>query len=357
MSKDNNPSVNEVIKKHPSNYLSITKLIATARPDPTNLDWVKIQQAATNGDIQQVDDLLFSCDTNDAAKNLAKTEMFSFSLQPSGEEDISSPNSILYLLGAEGYIKILNCIIDSQIAQITNIQKQIDDIPMLQRIMTLPAQVELAQNQNMLEAQLNDWQHCLEVNIDNLLTIAVNRSKNKVIELICDKFRDKLNLDKFSSHFPLENTLLATSSKLNHFPIVQALLRYNADPNAGDKQTEMPLINAITNGNIKMVQFLIKNGANLDVVAIHRGSKVDENGGVKFFANAINVEDAIKLAPNSEEMESCINEIKSKGEFFKQEMSKNGPNSTILSWLPPSPIEEIIEEEILGQHPEQVIEE
>ena len=352
MSKEKNSSVNEVTKKNSSDYLSITKLIANARPDPTNLDWVNIQQAAKAGNIKKVDDLLFVPQTNDAAKNLAKNEMFSVPSQPTGEEYRASPNSILYLLGAEGYIKILNCIIDSQIEQITNIQKQIDDIPKLKRIMTLTAQVELAQSKNMLEAQLNDWQSYLEVNIDNLLTIGVNRGNSKLIELICDKFQNKLNLDKFNPYFPVENTLLATAAKLNHFGVVKTLLKHQADPNAGNRKVEMPLINAIANGNIKMAQFLIINGANLDVVSLHRGSKVDENGGVKFFENEINVEDAIKKALNLAEMDRCINEIKSKGEFFAQEMSQNGVNSTILSWLNATDsVPDIIEEEILGQNP------
>lgn len=358
MSKDKNPSVNEVIKKHPSDYLSITKLLANARPDPTNSDWVNIQKAAKAGNIKKVDDLLFDPQTNDAAKNLAKNQMFSVPSQPTGEEYRASPNSILYLLGAEGYIKILNCIIDSQIAQITNIQKQIDGISRVKRIMTLPAQVELAQDKNMLEAQLNDWQSCLEVNIDNLLTIGVNRGNSKLIELICNKFQEKLNLDKFNPSFPIENTLLATSAKLNHRPVVKTLLKNQADPNVGHGQIEMPIINSILNGNIKMVKLLIKKGARLDVVAIKRGSIVDNNGQYKFFENPINVEDAIKLAPNSEKMKSCINEIKSRGDFFKEEMKKNGANSPILSWSEDSdPLPDIIEKNILGQNPEQGIEE
>ena len=354
MSKDKNSSVNKVINKHPDDYLSITKLLANGRPDPTNLDWVNIQQAATNGDVQQVDNLLFSRDTNDAAKNLAKNEIFSVPSQPAAEEYRASPNSILYLLGAEGYIKILNCIIDSQIKQITNLQKQIDGISKLKRIMTLPAQVELAQSKNTLEVQLNDWQNCLEVNIDNLLTIGVNRGNSKLIELICNKFQERLNLDKFNLSFPIENTLLATAAKLNHRLVVKKLLTHKADPNAGNGQIEMPLINAIANGNMAMAELLIKKGARLDVMAIKRDSIVDENGQYQFFENPINVEDAIKLAPNSKEMEHFINEIKAKEEFFAKEMLKNGANSLIFPRLNN---DEIIEVNLSGQNHEQIIEE
>ncbi len=353
MSKDKNSSVNKIINKHPSDYLSITKLLANGRPDPTNLDWVNIQQAATNGDVQQVDNLLFSRDTNDAAKNLAKNEIFSVPSQPAAEEYRASPNSILYLLGAEGYIQNVCSIIDSQIKQITNLQKKIDEISKLKRIMTLPAQVELAQSKNMLEVQLNDWQNCLEVNIDNLLTIGVNRGNSKLIKLICNKFQERLNLDKFNLYFPIENTLLATAAKLNHFSVVKELLQYKADPNAGNEQTEMPLINAIANGNMAMAELLIKKGARLDVVAIKRGSIIDQNDQCKFFENPINVEDAIKLAPNSKEMEHFINEIKAKEEFLAKEMSETGANSPIFYWLND---DEIIEVNLPGQNHE-IIEE
>ena len=360
MSKDTNPSVNEVIKQHPSNYLSITKLIANARPDHTNLDWIKIQQAATNGDTQKVDDLLFDPQTNDAAKNLAKKAIFSVPSHPISEEYniLPNSNSILNLLAAEGYIKIVNCIIDSQIKQITDLQEKIDNIPKLKGIMKPKAQIELPQQEKTLKEQLNDWQNGLEVNINNILTIAVNHGNNKLIGLICNKFQEKLNLDKFNSSFPIDNTLLAIAVKLNHPSVVETLLKNKADPNAGNGKVEMPLIHAIANGNIKMTKSLIKHGANLDVVAIHRGSIVDDKGQYKFFEKPINVEDAIKLAPNPEEMVCYINEIKSKSDFFKQEMIENGPNSPIFSLIKATgPLPEITEENILGSNLEQTIEE
>lgn len=350
MSKEKNLSFNEVAKKHSSDYFSITKLIAHGRPDPTNPDWVAIQEAAKKGEISRVDDLLSSPETNYAAKKLANAEIFS--LLSSQERPYLSPSdSKLYLLAGEGYIKTLNCIIDSQIKQITDLQKKIDDIPKLKKIMKPEAQIELTQREKALNEQLNDWQSCLEINIDNLLTIGVNRGNSNLIALICDKFQDKLNLDKFNPCFPIENTLLATAAKLNHFPVVKTLLGYKANPNVGDSKTAMALIHAILNGNIKMAKLLIKKGANLNLVAIHRGTKVDENGNLKFFEEEINVDDAIKLAPNSEDMASCINEIKSRGEFFTKEMIENGPHSPILSGLgDPDKWPEIIEEGILGQN-------
>lgn len=359
MSKEKNLSVNDVIKKHPSNYLSITKLIANARPDHTNPDWVNIQQAAKAGNIKKVDDLLSDSKTNYAAKKSANDAVLFFAQSPKGASYNASVQSILSLYGAEGYIQIPSRIIDSTINQINTLQKQVDEIPGFKRIMTSEAQIELTQQEKALKEQLNNWQTCLEIDIDRLLAIGVNRGHSGLIEMICNKCQEinnmlpeKFNLDTFNPFFPIENTFLVTAAKLNHLPVVRVLLKHKADPNAGNGKVEMPLIHAIINGNIKMAQLLIKHGAKLDGIAIHRGSVVDENGGVKFFENEINVEDAIKKALNLAEMDRCINEIKSKGEFFAQEMSQNGVNSPILSWLNATDsVPDIIEEEILGQNP------
>ncbi len=284
MSKDKNPSVNEVIKKQPNNYLSITELIAKGQTATINQDWVSMQEAAKAGDVKKVDNLLFSPNTNDTAKRWALDEIFSFPSQPSGSSYKASPNSILSLLSATGYTKNVCSIIDSQIKQITDLQEKLDIVPNLDMLL-----------------QLRDWQDRLNTNISNILTIGVKRGNSKLIGHIFHKFQGKLDLDDFNSGCPRKNTLLATAAKSNHFSVVKELLQYKADPNAGNGQTEMPLIHAIYNGNVKMAELLIKKGARLDNIAIHRGSIIDQNDQCKFFADQISVKDAIATTKNSQE--------------------------------------------------------
>lgn len=372
MSKAKNPSVNIVPEKNSSDYLSATKLIANGRPDPTNPDWVAIQNAARAGDVQKVDNLLSSSKTNTAAKTLAKTEIFTLPL-PNEQAYFSQPQSILYLMGAEGYVNIASCIIDNQVKQINNLQKEIDGQSKLKNIMTLDAQIQLVQEQNVREMQLIDWQNSLEKNIDNMLSIATKHGHYQFIDFICSKLKDKLDLNIFNMSFPYENTLLATAAKLNHFSVVKKLLQYKADPNAGNGKTEMALIHAILNGNIKMVQLLIKNGASLDTIARHRSSVITENDECTFSENQINVDEAIKRAPNSEAMAKCLDEIRSRGEFFRQEMLGKGDTSPLVqnlaNWSQDENIQGVVTDQnlvnegqednlqLLGQNLEQVIEE
>ena len=284
MSKDKNPSVNEVIKKQPNNCWSITKLIANGQTATINQDWVSMQEAAKAGDVKKVDNLLFSPNTNDTAKQWALDEIFSFPSQPAGSSYKASPQRVLYLLSAEDYTKNVCSIIGDQTKQITDLQEKLDITP----------------NLNML-LQLRDWQDRLNTNISNILTIGVNRGNSKLIRNICHKFQGKLALDDFNLGCPQKNTLLATAAKLNHLSVVKELLQYKADPNAGNGKVEMPLIHAIYNGNVKMAELLIKKGARLDNIAIHRGSRIDKNGQCKFFADQIRVKDAIATTKNSQE--------------------------------------------------------
>lgn len=318
MSKAKNSFVSIVPKRNHSDYLSPTKLLASARSDPTNPDWVAIQEAAKVGDVKKIDYLLSSSKTNTAAKTLARTEIFTLPL-PNEHAYFSQPQSILYLMSAEGYVNIVSCIIDNQVKQINNLQKEIDDQSKLKKIMTLDAQITLGQEQNAFEK-----------NTDNLLAIAVNRGQTELIELIVNKSKEKLNLDKFNIHFPQENTLLAIAARLNHFPVVKKLLECKANPNAGNGKTEMALIHAILNGNIKMTELLIKKGANLDTTAIHRSSLITENDECKFSEKEINVDEAIKLAPKREAIAKCIDDIRLIGDFFKREMLEKGADSPLL---------------------------
>lgn len=370
MSKAKNPSVNIVPEKNSSDYLSATKLIANGRPDPTNPDWIAIQDAARAGNVQKVDHLLSHPDTNTAAKKSAQIlisipplldeQTYCSQLQNNQQSQKSDHLSILlHLLAAEGYTKTTGGIIESQIKQIITLQKQIDGTERLKKIMTLEAQFELAERQNKLGPQLIDGQNSLEKNIDNMLSIATKHGHYKFIDFICSKIKDKLDLNIFNISCPQENTLLATAAKLNHFSVVKKLLQYKAHPNAGNGKTEMALIHAILNGNIKMAQLLIKSGASLDTTAIHRSSLITENDECKFSENQINLDEAIKLAPNSMEMGYFIDEIRARGEFFKQEMSENGADSPLVqnlsNWHEKDNL--IIEEEVIGQNVEPPMEE
>ena len=370
MSKAKNPSVNIVPEKNSSDYLSATKLIANGRPDPTNPDWVAIQRLAKLGDIKVVDNLLSNPETNYAAKKLAQTAIsipplldeqtyFSQLLNNQQSEKYNPQSILLHLLGAEGYTKTIDCIIESQMQQLIKLQKQIDGIPELKKIMTSDAQIELTERQNKLGAELAIWQSFVTENIDKLLNIAVNHGHHELIELIHDKRGDKLDLNIFNASFPYKNTLLATAAKLNHFSVVEKLLQYDADPNVGNGETEMALIHAILNGNIKMAKLLIKNGASLDTIARHRSSLITKNDEYKFSEKEINVDEAIKLAPNSEAMAKCLDEIRSRGEFFRQEMLRKGDTSPLVqnlaNWHEKDNL--IIEEEVIGQNVEPPMEE
>ncbi|MCP5369090.1 MAG: ankyrin repeat domain-containing protein [Rickettsiaceae bacterium] len=177
--------------------------------------------------------------------------------------------------------------------------------------------------------------HHPQENLDliNLMLIAVNNNQVNVLDYLYKRFGNKKALNYYSVRTPTNDSFLAIASKHRNLEMVKKLLSFNADPNIGNHKTNMPLINAILNGDKKIVKALIKGGARLDVVSVRSFSEIDKDGNCKFFEEKITVLEAIKKAPNSEKMSNYLQEIQNRGEFFTNEILSNGASSCIFDNL------------------------
>lgn len=96
---------------------------------------------------------------------------------------------------------------------------------------------------------------------DTLLTLAIKKEHDEVVKMLVEKYPSTLKTFYPVSEFFNQNfTPLLLASKLDSVDMVACLLDKNADPNLGDQEGNTPLYYAALNGNIEIVNMLLKRG-------------------------------------------------------------------------------------------------
>ncbi|XP_026673893.1 protein fem-1 homolog B isoform X2 [Ceratina calcarata] len=122
-----------------------------------------------------------------------------------------------------------------------------------------PEMVNMIINQKVLE---EDGQHCTP------LIIAARYGKNKVVQILLDKFKPDLEQEgtvKFDGYVIEKATALWCATGAGHLNVVKRLVKAGANVNHSTKSSSTPLRAACFDGRLDIVEYLMEHGADMNI--------------------------------------------------------------------------------------------